>query len=115
VDQILQRIRIGELPYRVDEGFMFVDVAPPPPPTFTVLSEAEVDALRTFEQRSEQQSVVDLNDDDGVKQYNDHDDEETQSPDNDEASVDLGDWRTARKRVAMTRIPPGQRAKPQAA
>ena len=87
---------------------MFVDVEPPPPPkiehppTFTVLSEAEVEALRDAEE------------DDVVPQHDE--DEESQSPGDDEASVELGDWRTARRRVGMTRIPPGQqRAKPHAA
>ena len=113
VEHLLQRIRDGELAYRVDEGFMFVDVAPPPPPkvehppTFTALSQAELDALRDAEEelvKAPEPVVAQVNED-----------EESQSPDDDEASVDLGDWRTARQRVAMTRIPPGQRAKPQAA
>ena len=109
VDHLLQQVREGKLAYRVDEGFMFVDVEPPPqpkvehPPTFTVLSVAELEALRD----AEEDYVVSQHDED----------EESQSPgDNDEASVELGDWRTARRRVGMTRIPPGQqRAKPQAA
>jgi hypothetical protein len=37
---------------------------------------------------------------------------ETQSPDDDEASEHLGDWRAARARVGATRIPP---RRPQAA
>jgi hypothetical protein len=108
VDHILQRVRDGNLAYRVDEGFMFVDVEPPPqpkiehPPTFTVLSEAELDALRDAEE-------------DYLVSQHDEDDE-SQAPDDEEASIDLGDWRTARRRVGMTRVPPGQqRAKPQAA
>ena len=80
---------------------MFVDVAPPAPPTFTALSEAEVEALRDAE-------------DEPVASRHDED-EATQSPDDDESSVELGDWRAARQRVGRTRIPPGQRAKPQAA
>ena len=108
VDHLLQQVREGKLAYRVDEGFMFLDVEPPPqpkverPPTFTVLSEAELDALRD----AEEDYVVSQHDED----------EESQLPGDDEASVELGDWRTARKRVGMTRIPPGQqRTKPQAA
>ena len=57
IDHVLQQVRDGHLSHRVDDGFMFVDVAPNGggcgivkpaavnPPTFTVLSEAEVDAL----------------------------------------------------------------------
>jgi hypothetical protein len=113
VDHILQRVRDGNLAYRVDEGFMFVDVEPPPqpkvapPPTFTVLSEAELEALRD----AEEDYLVSQHDEDEQTQG-----EESQSPEDDEASIDLGDWRAARRRVGMTRIPPGQqRAKPQAA
>jgi len=113
VDHLLQRVRDGELAYRVDEGFMFVDVEPPPapkvehPPTFTALSEAEMEALRDAEEEpvtAPEPVVAEVDED-----------EESQSPDDDEASVDLGDWRKARQRVAMTRIPPGRRVKPQAA
>jgi hypothetical protein len=114
VDHLLQRVRDGNLAYRVDEGFMFVDVEPPPapkvehPPTFTALSEAELEALRDAEAeepvRAPEPAVAEVNED-----------EESQSPADDEASIDLGDWRTARQRIAMTRIPPGRRAKPHAA
>jgi hypothetical protein len=107
VDSILQRVRDGDLAHRVDEGFMFVDVEPVkvvPPPTFTILSAAEVEALRATE----------------VEQFIEPapepapapapeatiDEEESQSPDDDEASVDLGDWRAARRRTGMKRIPP---------
>lgn len=112
---------------------MFVDAAPPAPPppltvehppTFTALSAAEVEALW----EGEQELIVDSHDDADVHhdavddEDDDHDhedlaidDEESQSPDDDEASVDLGDWRAARRRIGMTRIPPGRRAKPQAA
>jgi len=101
---------------------MFVDVAPNGggcgivkpaavnPPTFTVLSEAEVDALCD-------ETVANIEAADTVEAHDDADDrdeeEESQSPANDEASVDLGDWRAARQRVSRTRIPP--RARPQAA
>ncbi len=113
IDHLLQQVRDGNLAYRVDEGFMFVDVEPPPqpkvehPPTFTVLSEAELEALRDAE---EDYLVSQHVEDEEIQ------DEESQSPDDDEASVELGDWRTARRRVGLTRIPPGQqRAKPHAA
>jgi hypothetical protein len=115
VDHVLQQVRDGHLSHRLDEGFMFVDVAPNGggcgivkpvamnPPTFTVLSEAEVEALCD-------ETVADIEadaDEDGDEEA------ESQSPGDDEASVDLGDWRAARQRVSRMRIPPG--AKPQAA
>jgi hypothetical protein len=116
VDQILQRVRDGNLAHRLDEGFMFVDVAPngggcgtitrkeEHPPTFTVLSEVEVEALI-----DEATAPVASNDEEDATE----DAGESQSPDDDEASVDLGDWRAARQRVGRTRIPPG--ARPRAA
>jgi len=122
IDHVLQQVRDGHLSHRVDDGFMFVDVAPNGggcgivkpaavnPPTFTVLSEAEVDALCD-------ETVANIEAADTVEAHDDADDrdeeEESQSPANDEASVDLGDWRAARQRVSRTRIPP--RARPQAA
>jgi hypothetical protein len=110
VDQVLQRVRDGNLPYRVDAGFMFVDVAPPPPPTFTVLSEAEVDALAD-------EVIEHLRERDAFEEAQAPEPEsETQSPDDDEASEELGDWRAARLRVSRTRTPPGgRRAAPRAA
>ncbi|HEV2292918.1 MAG TPA: hypothetical protein VGR35_03630 [Tepidisphaeraceae bacterium] len=117
VEHVLQRVRGGELAHRVDEGFLFVDVIPPAPPkverppTFTALSAAEVEALANDEQ---EQSPVDSHDDEGLQeQYSDG--EESQSPDDDEASIELGDWRAARQRVSRTRIAPSRSAKPQAA
>ncbi len=109
VEHVLQRVRSGSLPCRLDEGFMFVDVmsadeacssvvpSDERPPTFTALSEAEVDALAADECDEVIEAADKLRDEIRV---------ESQSPDNDEASVDLGDWRAARARVGVTRIPP---------
>src|SRR5215207_943387 len=99
VDHVLQQARDGHLPYCLDQGFMFVDVighggggggALKPheehPPTFTVLSAAETEALcGGSEARDESLDEGDEAEDE---------DAETQSPDDDEASADLGDWRT---------------------
>jgi hypothetical protein len=116
VDHVLSQVRDGHLPHQLDEGFMFVDVfshgggggcgvakqVEPPPPTFIVLSEAEVEALG----KADEEPRVDPIDDSGVEEET-----ESQSPDDDEASVDLGDWRAARQRVGRTRIPPGARTR----
>ncbi|MGB7157042.1 MAG: hypothetical protein WBD40_03180 [Tepidisphaeraceae bacterium] len=123
VDHILQLARDGNLAYRVDEGFMFVDVvydgsggcsnrAPNEqrPPTFTALSEAEVEALREGER--DEVDVFGDADDAIAEEALATDEEESQSPDDDESTVELGDWRTARARVSATRIPP--RARPRA-
>lgn len=60
VDTILDRARTGLVPSKTENGFMFVDVAPdstrcdppkgirpPSPPTFTVVDESEMAALRS--------------------------------------------------------------------
>jgi len=109
VEHILQRVRDGDLAHRSDEGFMFVEVgadagsstpsAAPieaTPPIMAALSAAEVEALRAGEAAMNEAT------DDGAK--------ETQSPDDDEASLELEDWRAARARVAMTRTPPHTRS-----
>lgn len=122
VDSILQRVRDGSLATHLDEGFTFVDVQPPPPPTiehpptFTVLSAAEAEALQAEEVAIEPEPQATIDDDHDHDDKDDEDEEaESQSPDDDEASVELGDWRAARQRVGMTRIPPGRSAKPRAA
>ncbi len=119
VDSILQRVRDGDLAHHIDSGFLFVDAAPPAPakvehpPTFTALSAAEVEALgedepgRFIEPALKPEPVPEAE--------ATMDEEESQSPDDDEASVELGDWRAARRRTGMKRIPPGRLAKPQAA
>ncbi len=122
VDSILHRVRDGSLAHRADEGFLFVQMEPVTapkverPPTFTVLSAAEVEALEV--DRVEETIAV-AADSEATKLDHKVDDDdhevESQSPDDDEASVDLADFRTARRRVGMTRIPPARFAKPQAA
>jgi hypothetical protein len=114
VDHVLRQVRDGYLPHQIDEGFMFVDVfhnggggcgavkqVEPPPPTFIVLSEAEVEALG----KADEEPRVDPIDDSAVEEET-----ESQSPDDDEASTDLGDWRAVRQRVGRSRIPPRARA-----
>jgi hypothetical protein len=115
VDHVLSQVRDGHLPHQLDEGFMFVDVfshsgggcgvakhVEPPPPTFTLLSEAEVEALG----KAGEEPRVDPIDDSAVEEET-----ESQSPDDDEASTDLDDWHAVRQRVGRTRIPPGANAR----
>ncbi len=58
LDDVLRRIRSGEIPSQIEEGFLVVDVAPnsprlapprrPPelrPPTFTAITREEIEAL----------------------------------------------------------------------
>src|SRR5687767_8150566 len=89
VDHILQQIREGRIAHRMDEGFMFVDVAPnsprmgqPPPSTYTMI-EAE-------QNESEDDAPLSIDAD-----------EETSAP--------IGDWRSARQRTGVLRTPPVKR------
>lgn len=119
MDSILQRVRDGDLAHQIDSGFLFVDAAPsvPPkvenPPTFTALSVAEVDALG---EEASERAIEPAPKPEAEPQHEATiDEQESQSPDDDEASVELGDWRAARRRAGMKRIPPRRLAKPQAA
>jgi hypothetical protein len=87
VETVLAGIRSGDLRTREEHGFTFVDVAPaeanvapeaPPPPTFSVVTRAELAALS--------------------------DDEIVDPETNDEAS--LADWREVRRETSMRRKPP---------
>ncbi len=114
VDSILHRIREGSLAHRVDEGFVFVQVAPSAPkiehpPTFTALSEAELDALRdeADDKANGEEASQPIEPEPIAPQAEAPiEEEESQSPDDDEASTDLGDWRSARRRAGMKRVPP---------
>ena len=120
VDHVLSQVRDGHLPHQIDEGFVFVDVfchgggggcgvtrCEPPPPTFTVLSEAEVQALgeADADEDSDEEPLIEP-----IEHLSIEDEPESRSPDDDEASVELGDWRAVRQRVGRTRIPPSSRA-----
>lgn len=88
VDTILDRARSGLVPSKVENGFMFVDVAPdsercdPPkgirPPTFSVVTEVKPDTMRLA-----------------------NDVHEPAPP-----PVTLDDWRTGRVLASRTRKPP---------
>ena len=91
LEQLWRRIREGQIPTHTEEGFTFVDMAPDGakphkiqrPPTFTM---AESDQTAS-EQQQEQE-------------------EDERGPEDDTASVELGDWRAARKKIGRTRVPP---------
>ena len=123
VDHVLSQVRDGHLPHQIDEGFVFVDVfsggggcgvmrCEPPPPTFTVLSEAEVQALgeADADDTSDEEPLIEPLIE-PIEEQSIEDAPESQSPEDDEASVELGDWRTVRQRVGRTRIPPSSRAR----
>lgn len=93
LQQILDGLRDGHIPSKVEAGFTFVDVAPespkletpramrpPTPPTFSIVSEEEMAAL-TGAEVGEMQMEED-------------------------GSIDLGDWRKARSSATLTRRRP---------
>lgn len=127
LDELWRRIASGEIPVRDEDGFQFVDVAPhgptvsrpnlPPdqrPPTFTVVDqdafgEVVADALRIGEPVEDE--IVIVTDDEIVAMYPAaaaHVDEEM-GPEDETASLNLGDWRAARKRAGRMRVPPPPR------
>ncbi len=96
LDEIMRRIRCGELPSRSEGGFTFVDVAPnsprlaPPrrapelrPPTFTLITREELEALSE-----------DLTDD------------ADEEPPVEESEKFAGGWKAARLRTSLLRRPP---------
>jgi hypothetical protein len=92
LEQLWRRIREGEIPTHQEDGFTFVDMAPAGakiqrPPTFTMVESADEP----------------LNDD---KHHEQDEEEDERGPEDDTASVDLGDWRAARRKASRLRIPP---------
>jgi hypothetical protein len=109
LDQLMGRIRDGEIPVKDEDGFTFVDVAPygphiqrpnvPPherPATFTAatFTAAEDEPVSDLELAilTEQTEPPVLEDESG--------------PVDNTGSLDLGDWRSARRKAGRTRVAP---------
>ena len=114
VELIMSRIAKGEIPVRDEDGFLFVDVAPYGPrverpnrppherpamctpadndDTPLMVTDAEAAALAMPEPVPASSSADNVDDEMG--------------PEDDTASVTLGDWRAARRKTARTRTPP---------
>ena len=114
--ELMRRIQSGEIPVRNEDGFMFVDVAPygprverpnlspaERPPTYSVVIESieETDADLTDEE-----PTVLVTDEEAAALMLPSKDEIEMGPADETASVNLGDWRAARRKAARTRIPP---------
>ena len=108
---LMRRIASGEVPSRNEDGFLFVDVAPygprverpnrpaaERPPTFPALEED--DAVIA------QEPTVLVTDAEATMLLVSSADESEMGPPDETASANLGDWRTARRRAARTRLPP---------
>src|SRR4051812_17844998 len=89
VQHVLDGLKRGDFPSKNESGFTFVDVAPnspkletprnlppPPPPTYTIVPPEEIEAL-----------IGDPQSEDSA----------------DEATIDLGDWRDARRSAGQLR------------
>jgi hypothetical protein len=96
LEQLWRRIRDGQIPTHEEDGFTFVDMAPcgpkiQRPPTFTLAeSDPTVNEQREEEEKDEE--------------------EDERGPEDHTASVELGDWRAARKKVSRLRVPPRRMA-----
>ena len=111
--ELMRRIQSGEIPVRNEDGFMFVDVAPygprlerpirspeERPPTYTVIDDQDdADLL-------EEEPTVLVTDDETAALMLPSGDQAEMGPIDDTASMNLGDWRAARRKAARTRIPP---------
>jgi len=92
VQHVMDGLKRGDIPSKNESGFTFVDVAPespkletprklrpPPPPTYTVVTHEEIEALIGDTQSEES---------------------------DDEATINLGDWREARRSAGQLRQRP---------
>src|SRR5262245_49533140 len=85
LEQLWRRIREGQIPTRQEDGFTFVDMAPDGPkiqrpPTFTMAESEHKEHIES--------------------DVSEEDEEDERGPEDMTASVDLGDWRAARKKNA---------------
>jgi hypothetical protein len=100
LEQLWRRIREGEIPTHQEDGFTFVDMAPcgpkiQRPPTFTMVQSEEPvgDGAGAGDEKHHEQD----------------EEEDERGPEDETASVDLGDWRAARKKASRLRVPPPRR------
>jgi hypothetical protein len=117
--ELMRRIESGEIPVRREDGFMFVDVAPygarverpiPPherPDTFVTIDAIDGESLdeEVAPPASDEPAVL-VTDEEASVLLMPSSDELELGPADDTASVNLGDWRAARRKAARSRIPP---------
>jgi hypothetical protein len=116
VELILHRIRSGQIEARTEEGFTFIDLAPEGPrfepsrrlpserpPTFTLITQEELDALR--EEILPGETEFDKSSD--PPDPGDPPDCGDESPDEpSEPQTFMGDWRRIRRRTSRLRLAP---------
>ena len=110
LELLLRFIRDGKVTSKQEDGFTFVDMAPggpklvrpmtPPhlrPPTYTLAKSDDVPAPPP-----------------PIEQSHDSNEEPEREPEegfeDETASTELGDWRTARRKNSRLRVPPAKRA-----
>ena len=131
LQQLLTRIGKGEVPTKLEHGFMFVNLAPDGPvyqpkrlapgerpQTFTAVSDEEILALTSDEwtapasESFDDELDEDLTDEDLTEEIEDETSLPAEEP---EPPVDKGDWRSARRETGRLRVPPPRMPKQAAA
>ena len=113
LEQVWRRIRAGEIAIKEENGFTFVDVAPygprvtkpnlPPAERPSTFEPVEAEPAPVTEDEA---AALATADDDTAPAATAAPEEDERGPEDDTASQDLGDWRTARRRNARLRVPP---------
>ena len=107
LDQVMRLVADGAVPTKQEEGFTFIDVAPNSPKLAAPKPKPEPHALTFIPAADDDDVDVLLLDDPLTAEL--IGDAEPDTPIEDEASKDFGDWRTARSRISLTRIGPPKR------
>ncbi|MEO6435102.1 MAG: hypothetical protein ABIP55_04995 [Tepidisphaeraceae bacterium] len=108
LEQVLRRIREGEIAVREEDGFTFVDVAPYGPRVERpMLSPGERPTMFAAAEETPV-TLEELTALDEISTRDKSSDDELGTVDETE-SEELGDWRAARRKVGRQRIPPPPR------
>ena len=122
--ELMRRIEGGQIPVRREDGFMFVDVAPygarverpicaphERPETYVTIETIDGESLdeEPAENAETAEPAVLVTDEEATVLLMPSSDEAEMGPADDTASVNLGDWRAARRKAGRTRVPPPPR------
>ena len=115
VEQILAKVRSGEVPSKAEDGFLFIDVAPgsprcdppkslrqPHPPTYVVISRADLDALSAIDQSADPPPPADAT---TAAKANTGDSADESIP----MPISIDDWRRGRNTASRSRRAPAVR------
>ena len=122
VEQILAKVRSGEVPSKAEDGFLFIDVAPgsprcdppkslrqPHPPTYVVISRADLDALTAIDQSADSPPQADATTETAAAaaaaDASDSDSADESIP----MPISIDDWRRGRNTASRSRRAPAVR------